>query len=127
MKYPVSRPPARALTASATRLTGRGESAYFKRVSLPVQYRALQYYDQIGELHFASHFLARMMSRVRYFPALRSENGEQVPIESGLPVQLLNQIQDPGGGRSRLQYSYGLLSFITGEGVLFGYDMGRRW
>jgi len=94
---------------------------------MPWQYRALQYYDQIGELHFASHFLARMMSRVRYFPAFLSETGEIEPIESGPPVQLLNRIQDPGGGRSRVQYAYGLLSFITGEGVLFGYDGGRRW
>ncbi len=126
MKYPRREPP-RALTASASRLSGRGESAYQKRLTLPWQYRALQYYDQIGELHFASHFLARMMSRVRYFPAFLSENGVKTPITEGLPVQLLNQIQDPGGGRSRLQYSYGLLSFVTGEGVLFGYDMGRRW
>ncbi len=94
---------------------------------MPWQYRALQYYDQIGELHFASHFLARMMSRVRYYPAYLNENQEIEPITDGLPVDLLNQVQDPGGGRSRLQYSYGLLSFITGEGVLFGYDLGKRW
>ena len=97
---------------------------------MPWQYRALQYYDQIGELHFASHFLARMMSRVRYFPAFLNESGEIEPIESGPPVQLLNRIQDPGGGRSRVQYAYGLLSFITGEGVLFGYRLGtdeERW
>jgi hypothetical protein len=86
----------------------------------------LSYYDQIGELHFASHFLARMMSRVRYFPAMQDANGKLEPILDGPPVERLNKIQDPGGGRSRVQYSYGLLSFITGEGFLFGYRLGTR-
>ncbi len=122
------RPPLRAITASATRVrTSSTESAYLARMSMPWQYRALQYYDQIGELHFASHFLARMMSRIRIYPAYLNEDGSLEPISSGLPVELLNQIQDPGGGKSRLLYSYGLLSFITGEGILFGYDLGRRW
>jgi hypothetical protein len=103
------------------------ESQYLKRITMPWQYRALQYYDQIGELHFASHFLARMMSRVRYYPATLNDDGSTEPITSGAPVELLNRIQDPGGGRSRVQYSYGLLSFITGEGVLFGYNEGRDW
>lgn len=120
----------RALTASATRLRNTGESAYQKRLTLPWQYRALGYYDQIPELHFSSHFLARMMSRVRYFPARRDDDGKETPIEDGLPLQLLNRVQDPGGGRSRLQYSYGLLASITGEGVLFGYRLETdfpRW
>ena len=48
-------------------------------------------------------------------------------IESGPPVEILNQIQDPGGGRSQVQFRYGLLQFITGEGVLFGYDEATKW
>ena len=63
------------MTGSATRVRqGSTQSAYLARMSMPWQYRALQYYDQIGELHFASHFLARMMSRVR-LPSLRSAIG----------------------------------------------------
>jgi hypothetical protein len=124
---PTRRPPARVLTASASRIGRSEESAYQKRLTLPWQYRALAYYDQIPELHFASHFLARMISRVRYYPARQTEQGDLTPITSGLPVDLLNRIQDPGGGKSRLLYSYGLLTFITGEGVLFAYDEGRRW
>ena len=103
------------------------ESQYLKRITMPWQYRALQYYDQIGELHFASHFLARMMARVRYYPARLNDDGTTEPITSGAPVDVLNRVQDPGGGKSRLLYSYGLLSFITGEGILFAYDEGRRW
>jgi hypothetical protein len=97
---------------------------------MPWQYRALTYYDLIGELHYASHFLARMMSRVRFFPATRSEEGELTPITSGAPVEILNQIQDPGGGTSQIQYRYGLYAMVTGESVLFGYDQDSdfpRW
>src|SRR5262245_42031539 len=68
-----------------------------------------------------------MMSRVRYFPATLDPNGEVTEIKEGLPVQLLNRIHDPAGGRSRLQYAYGLLSFITGEGVLFGYNLNTPY
>lgn len=130
MALPTRRTPRRALTASASRLQGRTETQYTKRLTMPWQYRALSYYDMIGELHYASHFLARMMSRVRFFPATRSENGELTPITSGAPVEILNRIQDPGGGTSQIQYRYGLLAMITGEGVLFGYDQETdfpRW
>ena len=94
-------------------------------MSLPWQTRALEYYDIIGELRYASQFYARQLSRVRYYPALLRDDGSTVPIEDGLPVQLLNRIQDPGGGRSQLQYNYGRLMFITGEGVLFGSNLGE--
>ena len=89
-------------------------------MSQPWQLQALFHYDIIPELHFASHFIARMLSRVRYFPATLGEDGKVTEITSGAPVEILNQIQDPGGGRSQLQYRYGLLQFVTGEGVLFG-------
>lgn len=97
---------------------------------MPWQLRALSYYDQIGELRFGSHFIARMMSRVRYFPAYLSDDGTLEEIKEGLPVDVLHRIQDPGGGRSQLQYRYGLLQFVTGEGVLFGYRLeepDQRW
>jgi hypothetical protein len=97
---------------------------------MPKQHRALEYYDQIPELHFVCHFLARMMSRVRYFPAILDENGKITEITEGAPVERLNKIQDPGGGRSQIQYRYGLLQTVTGEGVLFGYRLDEpdeRW
>jgi hypothetical protein len=118
------------LTASATKLGSREASIYSKRLSQPWQLRALSYYDQIGELRFGSHFIARMMSRVRYFPGILEEDGKITEITEGPPVERLNKIQDPGGGRSQLQYRYGLLQFVTGEGVLFGYRLeeeDERW
>ncbi len=86
----------------------------------PWQERALYYYDNIGELRFAAQFYAQMLSRIRIFPATVTENGKLEEIKSGTPVELLDQIQDPGGGRERLQYDYGRMMMVTGEGALFG-------
>lgn len=114
-----ARPPQlRALTASASRLDTR-DSPYYLRMSQPWQLRALTYYDAIGEIRFASQFYAKLISRVRYYPALLHEDGTVEPITSGPPVKTLSRIQDPGGGTSRLQYDYGRLMGVTGEGVLF--------
>jgi hypothetical protein len=100
------------------------------RMGQPWQMRALTYYDQIGEIRFASQFYAKLLSKVRYYPARQLEDGSTEPIESGAPVELLHRIQDPGGGRSRLLYDYGRMMFVTGEGVLFGDKLDtdeERW
>lgn len=71
-----------------------------------------------------------MLSRVRIYPALLGSDGELTPITDGLPVDLLNRIQDPGGGRSQIQFNYGRLMFVTGEGILFGSKLQteqERW
>lgn len=126
MALPSRRTNGRALTASAVKLSAR-ETSYSKRLSQPWQLRSLGYYDTIGEINFTAKFLARQISRVRFYPARLLDDQTLEPIESGAPVEILNQIQDPGGGRSQIQYDYGRLMFVTGEGVLFGYDEGRRW
>ena len=123
--------PRRSLTASAAKLRGPSrEGRYMSRLGQPWQLRALTYYDQIGEIRFASQFYAKLLSKVRYFPAKQLEDGSTEPIEKGAPVEILHRIQDPGGGRSRLQYDYGRMMFVTGEGVLFGDRLDtdeERW
>src|SRR3990172_9383357 len=99
---------------------GVKESSLSKRLTQPWQMRALSYYDVIGEIRFASQFYAKLLSKVRYHPARLKDDGSTEPITEGPPVEILNKIQDPGGGRSRLQYDYGRMMFVTGEGVLFG-------
>lgn len=123
-REPVTHPRTRALTASGVRLRGAAtrDSSYLNRISLPEQLRSLSYYDLIGEIRFASQFYAKLLSRVRYYPARQLEDGTTEPIESGAPVEILHRIQDPGGGRSRLQYDYGRMMFVTGEGVLFLHE-----
>ena len=76
MALPTRSVPRRALTASATKLTTREKSAYMKRQGQSWQNQALYHYDVIGELRFASHFIARMLSRVRYFPAKLGDDGK---------------------------------------------------
>jgi hypothetical protein len=119
----------RALTASAARAR-RKDASGESLSSRPWQEKALGYYDKIGELRYASQFYARQLSRIRIYPATLQPDGSTQPIEGGPPVDLLNHIQDPGGGRSRLLYDYGRLMFVTGEGFLFG-DMletdEERW
>jgi len=126
MALPERRSSGRALTASAVKLSAR-ETSYSKRLSQPWQHRALAYYDTIGEINFTSKFLARQISRVIFFPAKRNDDQTLERITSGAPVDLMNQVQDPGGGCSQYQFDYGRLQFITGEGVLFGYDEGTKW
>lgn len=97
---------------------------------MPWQSRALFYTDAIGELHYASQFYARMLQRLRIFPAKLEENGDVNEIKSGRPLELMNRIQDPGGGRTGILGMYGKLMFITGEGYLFGTGIGEgreRW
>lgn len=124
-----ARPPMRALTAAAAKLQGRDSETY-RRMSEPWQLRALSYYDVIGEIRFASQFYAKLLSKVRYYPARQLPDDRKEPITDGAPVEILHKIQDPGGGRSRLQYDYGRMMFVTGEGVLFGDRLDseeERW
>lgn len=131
MALPRRRPSAaqpRVITASASQLVS--ETSYSRRQAEPWQARVLEYSETIGEINFASMFYARHMSRLRIFPAILDEKGDLTPVTTGPPVDLLNRIQDPGGGRSNLQYAYGHLMFLTGEGVLFGSNLGEeieRW
>ena len=108
------------------KLTAR-ESAYQKRLSQPWQLRSFGYYDTIGEINFTAKFLARQIARVRFYPATLLEDGTTEPITSGAPVEILNQVQDPGGGRSQYLFDYGRQMFLPGEGVLFGYDDATKW
>lgn len=102
------------------------------RNALPKQQQALFYYDAIGEVRYAWHFYSRMLMPLRIFPAYRLPNDELEEIATGLPVDLLDRIQDPGGGRKQIAKNYGRLIFGTGEGYLFGRNLsasqeGEKW
>ena len=93
------------------------------RQKLPWQQAALAYCNEVPELDFSAGFYARMLAQLGIYPAKIDAFGKVTPTEDDLPVRLLNRVQDPGGGRSQLQGSYGRLKFITGEGILFGRDL----
>lgn len=128
MPLPLRRP-GRSLVASAYRVGDR-ESDYQRRKALPWQKRALEVTTLVPELNFASRFYARMMKQLRIFPATIDEQDQKTEIKNGLPVDVLNRIRDPGGGRSAILSGYGRLMFITGEGLLFGRNLEterERW
>ena len=124
-----SRRPGRTLVASAYKVGDR-ESDYQRRKSLPWQKRALEVTTLVPEINFASRFYSRMTKQLRIFPATIDAQDQKTEITNGLPVEVLNRIRDPGGGRSAILSSYGRLMFITGEGLLFGRDLEtdrERW
>lgn len=90
---------------------------------MPWQPRALETVKLVPEVNFASRFYARMLKQLRIYPAMRDEQNQLTEITTGPPLQILDRIQDPGGGRSQMLSSYGRLMFITGEGLLFGRDL----
>src|SRR5512139_274762 len=107
-----------------------GEAESVRRRTQTWQTKALDYCDLVPELNYASRFYSRMLKRITIFPAFRGTDDKPTRIEDGLPVELLDRIQDPGGGRSQLQGAYGRLMFVTGEGHLFGRELGtdsERW
>lgn len=128
---PVAKPPPiRILTASAAKVRPSAPSTYRERRTEPWQKKAFYYSRVIPELNYASRFYAKMLKKLRIYPALRDANDEVKPIKEGLPVELLDRIQDPGGGRSAILSSYGRLMFMIGDGYLFGRDLGKpveRW
>ena len=107
-----------------------GDDDAKRRRSQSWQKSALEYTRLVPELNYASRFYSKMLKRLKIYPAIRETNERLTPITSGLPVELLDRIQDPGGGRSNLLGQYGRLMFITGEGYLFGRNLDtddERW
>ena len=132
MAVPLSVTPRRprSVTASAVKITPKTTSTYRQRKGQAWQQKAFLYCKLIPELNYASRFYAKMLTRLRIYPAYRNASDETEPITEGLPVDLIDRIQDPGGGRSALLSSYGRLMFIVGEGYLFGRDLDKpteRW
>lgn len=96
----------------------------------PWQRKAFLYSKIIPELNYASRFYAKMLKKLLIYPALRNPDDTSEPIKEGLPVDLLDRIQDPGGGRSQILSSYGRLMFMIGDGYLLGRDLNKdteRW
>lgn len=125
MKPPVrARSRGRVLTSSAVKVgSGEAGDAGAPRQEASWQSRALRYIDLVPELNYASRFYSRTLKQLRLFPATLSQEGQLEPITSGLPVDLLNRIRDPGGRHAQILSNYGRLMFATGEGNLFGYDL----
>ena len=130
MAPPLTRPASRRiLTASAAKIDP-GMKERNKQKTESWQDGSFAVTKSVPELNYASRFYSRMMKRLRIYPALRDEQDRTTAIEEGPPVDLLDRIQDPGGGRSHILGAYGRLMFIAGEGYLFGRELeteDERW
>lgn len=94
-------------------------SQRLKRLVQPWQGEAFGYYDTIGEIHYAGQFYARALAKLRLYVAREDADGERDPLEAGEQgYDLIDRVQDRGGGRSVLLSKYGQLMFICGETYL---------
>lgn len=101
-----------------------------RRTLPPWQRQALEFYDLVGEAWYPAQFYARMLSRVRLHPAIRKGNNEVVELKDEQAQEILNRIQDEGGGSSQWKSSYGRLMFLIGDGYLcvsLNDDGEERW
>lgn len=112
------------VVASAHRINGTVEQkSKYRRLIQPWQESALSWYDLLGECWYPAQFYGRALSRLRLYPAELGDDGELTEIESGLPVEVLARVKDPGGGgRSNMLRTYGQLRFLTGESYLIVTD-----
>lgn len=84
------------------------------------QERAWRYFDTLGEIHYAGDFFGANLSRVRLIVQRQDEKGEWVEVTDGEPADQLARLQGPRGDRAEIQNAYGTITFVVGEGVLFG-------
>lgn len=107
-----------ALTASAVRAADMPRPNSSSRVP-QWQLDSLAYYDQIGAVRYAAQFTARALAKIRWFPAIRDDNGEVEESDDETLVRLFDRVKDPGGGgRTVMTYTFGQLDFLTGESYL---------
>lgn len=97
---------------------GLNKSAATARRAKPWQKQALDYYDTLGPIWYAGQFYSRAFSKLRLFPAFLDENGEPQETEDPKAREVLDRVQDPGGGRAKLLGTYGRLRFLIGEANL---------
>lgn len=107
----------RAITASAQRAIDLPKPSTSSRTA-QWQLDSFAYYDQIGCVRYAAQFTARTLAKIRWFPALENDNGEIEETDDPLLVDLFDRVQDPGGGRASMIYTYGQLDFLVGESYL---------
>ena len=106
------------LVASARLVRSTDNEQSVRKRLPPWQRQALEFYDILGECWYPAQFYGRMLSRVRLYPALRRGDGTVEEIDDPQAQEVLNRIQDPGGGTSQWKEAYGRLQFLIGDGYL---------
>jgi hypothetical protein len=125
---PAGLPRIKSLTASTTAITS-ANAEEIRRSQQQWQEQALAYYEKVGELWFASQFYSRSLAKLEIFPAEKDPSGDWVRTKNADVIDVLDRIQDPGGGRSQMLSQYGRLMFLAGEAFLLGSigEYGEQW
>lgn len=116
----VSKHGAESLTAAGARLrAGAGlEADSYRRLQQGWQGRSLTYYDIVPEVKSAGQFHAKGIGKLELFAGKYNDDGELERTEDTEAVEMLDRMQDPGGGRSGLLSQYARLRFLVGEALL---------
>jgi hypothetical protein len=107
----------RSLTAAGVRIKSK-DADLVRRLIQPWHSRAYAYYDLLGEIKYAAQFYSRALSQLELYAAEKDENGDLIRTENPQVVDMLDRVQDPGGGRAAMLASYGRIMFLTGEAYL---------
>ena len=83
------------------------------------QTQSFGYYNTLGEIWFGAQFYARGLQNLRLYVGRKDANNEieEVDNEPGA-MEILDDVQDPGGGRGGMLASYGQLQWLIGEGYM---------
>ncbi len=122
---PRQRGPSTALAAAGVRIDPKGQTpqvdaAASQRLLLQAwQWQAFRYFNDIGEIHYSAYFYARALQNLRLYVGRKDESGEIEEVDNDpAALELLDDVQDPGGGRQGMLRAYGLLKWLVGEGYM---------
>lgn len=84
------------------------------------QEKAFAFNKTLGPIQYAAQFYAKMLSRLETFVGEVDNDGKVDQTKNAAALAAFADVQDPGGGRSRMQEKYGHLMFLAGEAYLVG-------
>lgn len=127
-----------SITAAATILDPADDNEPGRRRKpLDWQRRAWDFFDQLGEVRFASEFVGGAMARLRLYPAMRPDPNEApvgispdgnddglqlTPEERQAAHATLNRLLGPATGENEIQRALGSNLFVAGDCSLVGVE-----
>lgn len=125
-----------ALVASASRLNlNDGKSTKIVKGRRQAwQAEAFDYADEVGEINFATNFMANLMAKIRLFPAIQLDpKAPPVPIDSedaikivgaeasAMAAEILGRLKALQGGQAAILHDMSINFDIAGEFYLHGH------